>query len=120
MLGVLAVGGGVVIVARNRPQPIQNRTTSVERRTVVRMVEATGHLDVTTRVELGLPEQGALAKLLVHTGDRVTAGQPLAQLDARAAQIALRGAQATLAAADSRVAEKIGRASCRERVCELV
>jgi len=105
VLGALAAGGAVFLVARNRPQPTQYRTTSVERRTVVRMVEATGHLDVTTRVEVALPEQGALAKILVHAGDRVTAGQPLAQLDARAAQIALRGAQATLAAAGSRVAE---------------
>ena len=105
VLGVAAVGGGVVIAARNRPQPIQYRTTQVERRTVVKMVEATGHLDVTTRAEVAVPEQGALVKLLVRAGDRVTAGQPLAQLDARAAEIALRGAQATLAAAGSRVAE---------------
>lgn len=105
VLGVAAVGGGIVIAARNRPQPIQYRTTQVERRTVVRMVEATGHLDVTTRVEVAVPEQGALVKLLARAGDRVTVGQPLAQLDARAADIALRGAQATLAAAGSRVAE---------------
>jgi HlyD family secretion protein len=105
VLAALAAGGAAVLVARNRPQPIQYRTTTVERRTVVRMVEATGHLDVSTRVEVAVPEQGAVVKLLVQTGERVTAGQPLAQLDARAAQIALRGAQATLAAAGSRVAE---------------
>jgi HlyD family secretion protein len=105
VLAAVSAGGAAVLVVRSRPVPIQYRTTSVERRTVVRMVEATGHLDVTTRVEVAVPEQGALVKLLVHTGERVTAGQPLAQLDARAAQIALRGAQATLAAAGSRVAE---------------
>lgn len=105
LLGAAAITGGVVIFARSRPQPTQYRTTQVERRTVVRMVEATGHVDVTTRVEVGLPEQGAIVKLLAREGEHVSAGQPLAQLDARAAQIALSGAQATLAAAGSRVAE---------------
>jgi len=105
VLGAAACAGGLVLVVRNRPQPIQYRTTQVERRTVIKIVEATGHLDATTRVEVGLPEQGSIVKLLAHEGDRVTAGQPLAQLDARAAKIALSGAQATLAAAGSRVAE---------------
>jgi len=105
VLGAAACAGAVVLVARNRPQPVQYRTTQVERRTVVKIVEATGHLDATTRVEVALPDQGSIVKLLARQGDHVTAGQPLAQLDARATQIALSGAQATLAAAGSRVAE---------------
>src|SRR5262249_50300194 len=41
----------------------------------------------------------------VKTGDAVKSGQPLARLDERAATIALHGAQATVAAAGSRVSE---------------
>jgi HlyD family secretion protein len=52
-----------------------------------------------------MPEQARLTKLLVKEGDKVQAGQPLAELDARAAVIALRGAQATVVAAGSRVSE---------------
>lgn len=101
----VATGAGAFALLRNRPQPTAYRTTLVERRTIVRMVEATGHLEVTTRVEIGTPEQGRLAKLLVKEGDQVRAGQVLAQLDERAAVIALHGAQATVAAAGSRVSE---------------
>jgi len=63
-------------------------------------------------------------KLLVQAGDSVTAGQPLAQLDARAARIALQGAQATLAAAGSRVSEAetalAGATDARERTERLL
>jgi HlyD family secretion protein len=105
VVAVIAAGVGAYQLARNRTQPTEYRTTLVERRTVVRVVEATGHLEVTTRVDVALPEQGRLVKVLVKEGDRVVAGQPLAQLDERAAVIALRGAQATVAAAGSRVSE---------------
>ena len=105
LFGVAAAAGAAALVVRNRPVPTEYRTTPVERRTIVRMVEATGHLDVTRRVEVGIPEQGLLVELLVHAGESVKAGQPLARLDARAAQIALSGAKATMAAAGSRVAE---------------
>jgi HlyD family secretion protein len=105
VVAVIAAGVGTYQLARNRTQPTQYRTTLVERRTVVRVVEATGHLEVTTRVDVPLPEQARLVKVLVKEGERVVAGQPLAQLDERAAVIALRGAQATVAAAGSRVSE---------------
>ncbi len=105
IVAVIAAGAGTYQLARNRTQPTEYRTTLVERRTVVRVVEATGHLEVTTRVDVPLPEQGRLVKVLVKEGERVAAGQPLAQLDERAAVIALRGAQATVAAAGSRVSE---------------
>jgi len=105
LFGVAAAGGAAAFVVRSRPVPTQYRTTPVERRTIVRMVEATGHIDVIRRVEVGVPEQGLLVELLVHAGESVKAGQPLARLDARAAQIALQGAKATMATAGSRVAE---------------
>jgi len=105
LVAAAGAGGATFALARNRPVPTQYRVTLVERRTIVRVVEATGHLDVTTRVEVTAPEQGRLVELLVKEGEAVTAGQPLAKLDARAAAIALQGAQATIAAAGSRVAE---------------
>jgi HlyD family secretion protein len=105
VVGVLAAGAAAYGVARSRPVPIEYRTTAVERRTIVRVVEATGHLDVQTRVEVSAPEDGRLIELFVKSGDVVKANQPLARLDQRATTIALRGAQASVAAAGSRVAE---------------
>jgi HlyD family secretion protein len=105
VVGVLAAAATAYAVVRNRPVPTQYRTTAVERRSIVRVVEATGHLDVRTRVEVGAPEDGRLVELYVKSGDSVKANQPLARLDQRAASIALRGAEASVAAAGSRIAE---------------
>jgi len=105
VVGVLAGAATVYAFARSRPVPTQYRTTAVERRTIVRVVEATGHLDVKTRVDVSAPEEGRLVELLVKSGDAVKANQPLARLDPRASAIALRGAQASVAAAGSRVGE---------------
>jgi HlyD family secretion protein len=105
LVTAVVAAGVAVLLTRNRPVSTQYRVTLVERRTIVRVVEATGHLDVTTRVEVDAPEQGQLVELLVKEGDQVKAGQALARLDARAQVIALQGARATLAAAGSRVSE---------------
>jgi HlyD family secretion protein len=105
VVAVLAAAGAAYGVVRNRPVPTQYRTTQVERRTIVRVVEATGHLDVTTRVDVNVPEEGRLVELFVKSGDTVKANQPLARLDQRAAVIGLQSAQATVAAAGSRVLE---------------
>ncbi|HTQ08361.1 MAG TPA: efflux RND transporter periplasmic adaptor subunit [Polyangiaceae bacterium] len=105
VVALLAAAGTAYGVVRNRPVPPQYRTTLVERRTVVREVEATGHVDVTTRVDVNVPEDGHLIELFVKAGDTVTANQPLARLDQRAAVIGLQSAQANVAAAGSRVLE---------------
>jgi HlyD family secretion protein len=105
VLGVVAAAAGAYAHVRSRPAPTQYRVTSVERRTVVQAVAATGHLDVTKRVAVSAPEHGRLIEVLVREGDAVKTGQPLARLDPRAAAIALHGAQATVAAAASRVLE---------------
>jgi HlyD family secretion protein len=105
VLCVLAVAGAAYAVIRSRPVPTEYRTTMVEKRTIVRVVEATGHLDVKTRVDVSAPEDGRLVELFVKSGDSVKANQPLARLDQRASSIALNGAQANVAAAGSRVGE---------------
>jgi HlyD family secretion protein len=105
VLAVVAAGGVAYGVFRNRPMPTRYRTSLVERRTIVRVVEATGHVDVTTRVDVNVPEEGRLVELFVKSGDTVKANQPLARLDQRAAVIGLQSAQASVAAAGSRVLE---------------
>lgn len=81
------------------------RTTTVRRRTIVKVVEATGNVDVRRRVEVPAPIPGRLVEILVTARQDVTRGQLLARLDDRAAALAVRGAQATVQAAAGRVAE---------------
>jgi len=81
------------------------KVAPVVRRTVVRVVEATGHLDVTSRVEVSAPAPGRVVQIFAKPGDVVTRGQPLVQLDQEATSFAATGARASARAASSRVAE---------------
>jgi len=80
------------------------RVARVVTRSVVRLVEATGHLDVTTRVEVAAPAPGRVLQIFAQAGDVVTRGQPLVQLDQEAARVVATGARASARAASSRVA----------------
>lgn len=105
-LGVVAAAAILIaVLAPLKVEPVQFRTALVERRTITRVVEATGQVDVVQRVEVPAPAAGRILEILVRTGDRVSERQPLARLDERAAVIAVRGAQAGTRAAASRVTE---------------
>lgn len=107
LVGVSVAATIVVVALRRAPSASteQYRTAAVARRTVIRVVEATGHLDVMTRVEVPAPAPGRLSEIFVKAGATVAQGQPLAQLDDEAASAAASGARASLRAADGRVAE---------------
>ena len=81
------------------------RSVPVETRTIVHVVESTGHLDALSRVEVAAPVAGHLAELKVAPGDVVEKGALLARLDDRATALGVRGAGATLEASVWRVAE---------------
>ncbi len=103
---VLLAGAGVVAVFwPHEGLGERYRTTAVSRRTIVKVVEATGHVDVRRRVEVPAPIPGRLVEILVAAREPVTRGQLLARLDDHAAALAVRGAQATVQAAAGRVAE---------------
>jgi HlyD family secretion protein len=91
----------------SQPEPVSElyRTDPVTRRSLVHRVEATGSLDVRSRVEVPAPIAGRLTEIHVVSGEKVEAGQLLASLDERAAELSLKSAQATVQAASGRVAE---------------
>jgi HlyD family secretion protein len=71
----------------------------------VRVVEATGHLDASARVQVSAKIAGHLAEIKVAPGDTVKRGQLMARLDDRASEIGVRSAGSTLQASIWRVAE---------------
>jgi HlyD family secretion protein len=95
----------LVIIAPWRSKPAPFRTAPLERRSVTRVVEASGQVDVLTRTEVPAPAAGTLVESLVRSGAQVTEGQPLARLDTRATTIASQSAQAAERSALSRAAE---------------
>lgn len=124
LLGLLIVGAAVIFALRvPRKATIQYRTAPVVRRTVVAVVEATGHLDVTHRVEVPVTLAGRLAEIFVEAGTTVDSGQPLAQIDETSARAVENSARAKTGAAEGRVAEARAAADAardiRERTLQL-
>lgn len=107
LLLLLAAGGaaGFVYWTRGTPLIERYRSVQVETRTIVRVVEATGHLDARSRVVVSAPVAGHLAEISVAPGARVERGQLLARMDDRATALGVRSAGSTLEASVWRVAE---------------
>jgi HlyD family secretion protein len=103
---LLAAAGGAALYW-TKPEVLGEtyRSMPVERRTIVRVVEATGYLDARSRVEVSAPMAGHLASIDVRAGDSVKLGQILARMDDRATSLGVRSAGATLEASVWRVAE---------------
>jgi HlyD family secretion protein len=106
VLGALLVAGGVLAYLRwpRSSSVAVYRTAPLERRTITRVIEATGQVDVDNRIEIGAASSGSVVEILVAEGASVKAGQPLATLNPSAANAAAREAAAGVSAASTRVA----------------
>lgn len=81
------------------PQAIAVTVAPVAARTVQRTVETTGSLLAWKDVVVNTAVQGTVARLLVDLGDRVRAGQVVAELDTREFALAVDQAEAALGTA---------------------
>ncbi len=107
---VVLIGGGYGVTAALRPSRTidPSKLAAVERGDLARVVVATGKIQPLAKVEIKSKASGIVKKLYVDYGDRVKAGQVLAELDkvqleanVREAQANLQAAEAALAAAQS-------------------
>jgi HlyD family secretion protein len=97
------------------PEAELYRTVPVQRRSLVQAVDAAGRLDVHSRVDVPAPAAGRLIAIHVTQGDVVKAGQLLAELDPRAAALAVRGAEAAVEAASGALSQIKARKEEAER-----
>jgi HlyD family secretion protein len=106
VLGMLVVAGGVVAYYRwpRSGGSAVYRTAPLERRTITRVIEATGQVDVESRIEVAPSASGSVVEIHAAQGASVKAGDPLATLNPNAANAAAREAAAGVAASSSRVA----------------
>lgn len=103
---LIAIGGGVAAYfLRSQPRRETFRSVPVTRQSIVRLIEATGHLDAAARVQVSAKVAGHLAEIKVAPGESVQAGQLMARLDDRATELGIRSAGSTLQASVWRVAE---------------
>lgn len=80
-------------------------TTTVTRGSLTATISGSGTVAAEQSVNLPFASAGAVTEVLVNDGDTVKAGQVLAKLDDRAAQLQLTSAQANLESAQARLAQ---------------
>lgn len=106
VVGLVIVGAGAMAVARmaSGGSLDPNRIAKVTRADVAKSVVATGKIQPITKVEVKSKASGIVEKLYVDINNRVTRGQPLAQLDQQEIQAQVDAQKAQLAAAEANVA----------------
>lgn len=87
------------------PPPRPVRTTTVEKRETLRPLTFTGRVEAEDEVSIAFRISGRLLKNDTKLGDRVEAGQLLAQLESQNELNTLRQAQAALAAAQGQLTQ---------------
>jgi HlyD family secretion protein len=109
VLGVTCVGAIIAYVAWRTwgvDQPEQDvRSAVVERGTLLVTVAASGNVEPLAEADLVFDVSGQVAEVLVEVGDRVEAGDVLAQLDTAVLVLQMQQAEAALASAEAKRAQ---------------
>ncbi len=95
-------------------QTLAITTAPVEARTVQRTVETTGSLLAWEEVVLNTSVSGTIARLLTDLGDRVEAGQVVAEMDRREFSLAVEQAEAALQSGRSQLERARAQAAAAE------
>lgn len=91
---VVAVGG-FIVYSGQKPQPLE--LVTAERRSLVQSVVVTGSVKPAEDLDLTFEGGGRIARMMVNTGAKVTAGQVLAELDSAELRASLSQAEAAVA-----------------------
>jgi HlyD family secretion protein len=102
LIGLATVGVAVTVLG-DQSSRATYLTASVERGDLRTTITAIGTLSAVETVDVGSQLSGQVAELLVDFNDTVREGQPLARLDSRTFESAVREAQAALDVARARV-----------------
>jgi len=110
VLIVLIGGGAYAIAAGGSDEVLQQAqsTAVVSKGDVKKIITATGTVSLTQVMPLSFEEGGTVQEIYVKAGDKVTAGQPLVQLDTTTLEQELKEAQENLASAQAGYGQTIG------------
>jgi HlyD family secretion protein len=98
---VLAVVVGVVVAKSSGTKIDPTKLAKVEQGDLAKSVVATGKIEPITKVEIKSKASGIVKKLFVDWGEKVKAGQVLAELDREQIEAQVRQAKASLEAAEA-------------------
>ena len=100
---LIAIIGYFYLKPKIEAKNIQYTYTSLYMGDIDATVSSTGTLEAINTVDVGTQISGTIAKIYVDFNDKVTEGQPLAEMDMRMLQARLQSAKADLAVSESRL-----------------
>jgi membrane fusion protein, macrolide-specific efflux system len=106
VIAVLAIGIGTYAVTRGGGAAAAGTSTTVHTvatGTIKQSVSATGTLAPASQASLAFPVSGQVTAVDVAVGDKVTAGQELAKIDAASLAVGVAQAKASVASAQAKV-----------------
>ena len=107
LVAVLVCAAAAILWGATRPKPVpiaaRFRSASVSQGDVVREVNATGHIEALTTVQVGSEVSGRIASVEVDYNDQVKTGQVMARFDRAALEATRAQIMATLAGARTAV-----------------
>ncbi len=110
---ILLVGGGVYAFLRPQKE-IHYITAQIKRQKLVQTVSVTGTVKGASEIDLNFESPGVIKKILVKKGDKVKAGQLLAELRATTERSAVAEARANVAAARAQLNKLLAGATPEE------
>jgi HlyD family secretion protein len=106
VVGILVIGGlAWFILARNRSKAVAYNTAEIKRGDIESVVTSTGTLNAIVTVDVGTQVSGTVSKLYADFNQKVSKGQPLAQLETDILNAAVRDAQANVEKARAQLAQ---------------
>jgi HlyD family secretion protein len=104
-LSGLIIFAAIMFARSERHIDPEYKTVTVERRTIVATVSATGNLKPTDQVDVGSEVSGIVAEVMADTNDRVVKGQTLALIDTSKLEQQAQGNRAALLSAEAKLAQ---------------
>ncbi len=110
VLAVLCVGAIVAAVLLVGPETSQSaaptRTVSAAQGVVQSTVSGSGNVQPISQLDLGFKTSGVVDRILVAEGQHVSAGELLAEVDPKSAEVTLEQSKATLEAAEATLVQE--------------
>ncbi len=111
---VIIVGGSVIFLVLHKKNQTKYSIVTVKKGNLVQTVSETGTVKAREELELNFLQTGKIAKILVDVGDKVKAGQILAELDHSSLDIREREAKANLEVAQANLKKLLAGASMHD------
>lgn len=114
ILVIILAAGGYIYAQNIESKKITYTTEDAKIGNVKRTVSATGTVTAADKIDLNFEMAGTLVEVMVLEGDEVKAGQVLAKIDGKNAEIQVQQAEANLASASANLSKLLAGASSED------